>query len=56
MYIYIYYLGHEGRVGMAAVTVKKDAEFDGIKIYNHVVSYLPSYARPRFIRIQVRST
>uniref|UniRef100_A0A3B4ZXM7 long-chain-fatty-acid--CoA ligase n=1 Tax=Stegastes partitus TaxID=144197 RepID=A0A3B4ZXM7_9TELE len=44
--------GHEGRIGMAAVTVKKDAQFDGSKIYNHVVSYLPSYARPRFIRIQ----
>ncbi|XP_061565621.1 long-chain fatty acid transport protein 2-like [Cololabis saira] len=44
--------GHEGRTGMAAVTVKKDEQFDGSKIYNHVVSYLPSYARPRFIRIQ----
>ncbi|XP_017297454.1 very long-chain acyl-CoA synthetase [Kryptolebias marmoratus] len=44
--------GHEGRVGMAAVTLKKDEEFDGSKIYNHVVNYLPSYARPRFIRIQ----
>ncbi|XP_047435834.1 very long-chain acyl-CoA synthetase-like [Mugil cephalus] len=44
--------GHEGRIGMAAVTVKKDARFDGSKLYNHVVSYLPSYARPRFIRIQ----
>ncbi|XP_049458450.1 very long-chain acyl-CoA synthetase [Epinephelus fuscoguttatus] len=44
--------GHEGRVGMAAVTVKEGAEFSGSRIYNHVVSYLPSYARPRFIRIQ----
>ncbi|XP_040891760.1 very long-chain acyl-CoA synthetase [Toxotes jaculatrix] len=44
--------GHEGRIGMAAVTVKEGAQFDGSKIYNHVVSYLPSYARPRFIRIQ----
>ncbi|XP_069030444.1 long-chain fatty acid transport protein 2 [Embiotoca jacksoni] len=44
--------GHEGRIGMAAVTVNKNAQFDGSKIYNHVVSYLPSYARPRFIRIQ----
>lgn len=44
--------GHEGRIGMAAVTVKEGVQFDGSKIYSHVVSYLPSYARPRFIRIQ----
>ncbi|XP_034428897.1 very long-chain acyl-CoA synthetase-like [Hippoglossus hippoglossus] len=44
--------GHEGRVGMAAATMMEGAEFDGSKVYNHVVSYLPSYARPRFIRIQ----
>ncbi|XP_029284443.1 very long-chain acyl-CoA synthetase [Cottoperca gobio] len=44
--------GHEGRIGMAAVTVKESAQFDGSRIYNHVVSYLPSYARPHFIRIQ----
>lgn len=47
------HVGHEGRIGMAAVTVKEDAQFDGSKIYNLMVSYLPSYARPRFIRIQV---
>ncbi|KAM6949888.1 long-chain fatty acid transport protein 2-like [Lycodopsis pacificus] len=44
--------GHEGRIGMAAVTVNEGAQFDGSRIYNHVVNYLPSYARPRFIRIQ----
>ncbi|XP_028258164.1 very long-chain acyl-CoA synthetase [Parambassis ranga] len=44
--------GHEGRIGMAAVTVKKGLQFDGSKLYKHVASYLPSYARPRFIRIQ----
>ncbi|XP_010730166.2 very long-chain acyl-CoA synthetase [Larimichthys crocea] len=44
--------GHEGRIGMAAVTVKEGSHFDGSQIYNHVVSYLPSYARPRFMRIQ----
>lgn len=47
-------VGHEGRIGMAAVTVKEGAQFDGSRIYHHVVNYLPSYARPRFIRIQVR--
>ncbi|XP_068586759.1 long-chain fatty acid transport protein 2-like [Cebidichthys violaceus] len=44
--------GHEGRIGMAAVTVNEGALFDGSRLYNHVVNYLPSYARPRFIRIQ----
>nr|XP_020493610.1 very long-chain acyl-CoA synthetase-like [Labrus bergylta] len=44
--------GHEGRIGMAAVTVKEGVQFDGSAIYTHVISYLPSYARPRFIRIQ----
>ncbi|KAM4631242.1 long-chain fatty acid transport protein 2-like isoform 2-T2 [Polymixia lowei] len=44
--------GHEGRIGMAAITVKTGAQFDGSEMYHHVVSYLPSYARPRFIRIQ----
>lgn len=49
----VLFVGHEGRIGMAAVTVMEGAQFDGSKIYEHVVSYLPSYARPRFIRIQV---
>ncbi|XP_026233362.1 hsFATP2a_ACSVL_like domain-containing protein [Anabas testudineus] len=44
--------GHEGRIGMAAVTVREGVQFDGSQIYNHVVRYLPSYARPRFIRKQ----
>lgn len=44
--------GHEGRTGMAAVTVTEDAQFDGRKLYQHVSEYLPSYARPRFIRVQ----
>ncbi|XP_059201465.1 long-chain fatty acid transport protein 2 [Centropristis striata] len=44
--------GHEGRIGMATVTVKEGAQFDGSRIYLHVANYLPSYARPRFIRIQ----
>ncbi|XP_074523236.1 long-chain fatty acid transport protein 2-like [Halichoeres trimaculatus] len=44
--------GHEGRIGMAAVTVKQGLQFDGSQLYNNVTSYLPSYARPRFIRIQ----
>uniref|UniRef100_A0A7N8WL34 long-chain-fatty-acid--CoA ligase n=1 Tax=Mastacembelus armatus TaxID=205130 RepID=A0A7N8WL34_9TELE len=44
--------GHEGRIGMAAVTLKEGKDFDCSDTYKQVVSYLPAYARPRFIRIQ----
>ncbi|XP_047453121.1 hsFATP2a_ACSVL_like domain-containing protein [Mugil cephalus] len=44
--------GHEGRIGMAAVTLKEGQDFDCLGTYKQVVNYLPSYARPRFIRIQ----
>ncbi|XP_068459887.1 hsFATP2a_ACSVL_like domain-containing protein [Clinocottus analis] len=44
--------GHEGRIGMAAVTLKEGEEFDCLHTYKQVVNYLPAYARPRFIRIQ----
>ncbi|XP_060474540.2 long-chain fatty acid transport protein 2 [Panthera onca] len=44
--------GHEGRIGMASVKMKENHEFDGKKLFNHVVDYLPSYARPQFLRIQ----
>ncbi|XP_053175781.1 hsFATP2a_ACSVL_like domain-containing protein [Scomber japonicus] len=44
--------GHEGRIGMAAVTLKEGEEFDCLDAYNKVTNYLPAYARPRFIRIQ----
>ncbi|KAM9410746.1 long-chain fatty acid transport protein 2-like [Pholidichthys leucotaenia] len=44
--------GHEGRIGMAAVKVKENMDFNGQTAYQHVKYYLPSYARPRFIRIQ----
>ncbi|XP_074476085.1 long-chain fatty acid transport protein 2-like [Sebastes fasciatus] len=44
--------GHEGRIGMAALTLKEDMDFDGKAAYQHVKNFLPSYARPRFIRIQ----
>uniref|UniRef100_A0A5F8H6C5 long-chain-fatty-acid--CoA ligase n=1 Tax=Monodelphis domestica TaxID=13616 RepID=A0A5F8H6C5_MONDO len=44
--------GHEGRIGMASIRVKEDHEFDGKKLYKHVSEYLPSYARPRFLRLQ----
>ena len=48
-------LGHEGRAGMAAVIVRLGHEFDGKALFQHVVADLPAYARPVFIRIQVRT-
>ncbi|XP_066886806.1 long-chain fatty acid transport protein 2 isoform X2 [Kogia breviceps] len=44
--------GHEGRIGMASIKMKEDHEFDGRKLFKHVADYLPTYARPRFLRIQ----
>ncbi|MCJ8733016.1 hypothetical protein PDJAM_G00218000 [Pangasius djambal] len=44
--------GHEGRIGMAAITLKEGRSFDSSVVYKHIESYLPTYARPRFIRIQ----
>ncbi|XP_026871949.2 long-chain fatty acid transport protein 6 [Electrophorus electricus] len=44
--------GHEGRAGMAAVIVRPGCSFDGKKLFNITTAYLPSYARPLFIRIQ----
>ncbi|XP_054632805.1 hsFATP2a_ACSVL_like domain-containing protein [Dunckerocampus dactyliophorus] len=44
--------GNEGRVGMAAVTLKEGQDFDCDEAYTLLVTYLPTYARPRFIRIQ----
>ncbi|XP_076025679.1 long-chain fatty acid transport protein 2-like [Genypterus blacodes] len=44
--------GYEGRIGMAALKLKEDMEFEGKATYQHVKAFLPSYARPRFIRIQ----
>ncbi|XP_075387870.1 long-chain fatty acid transport protein 2 isoform X2 [Tenrec ecaudatus] len=44
--------GHEGRIGMASIKVKEDHEFDGKKLFKHVADYLPTYARPRFIRLK----
>ncbi|KAM5172644.1 long-chain fatty acid transport protein 2-like [Mantella aurantiaca] len=43
---------HEGRIGMAAIKLKEGQPFDGEKLYTKVADYLPTYARPRFVRIQ----
>lgn len=39
---------------MASIKMKDDHEFDGKKLFKHVADYLPSYARPRFLRLQVQ--
>uniref|UniRef100_A0A3B4ZM36 Long-chain-fatty-acid--CoA ligase n=1 Tax=Stegastes partitus TaxID=144197 RepID=A0A3B4ZM36_9TELE len=44
--------GHEGRIGMAAVTLREGQKFDSAAVFNQVRSFLPTYARPCFIRIQ----
>ncbi|KAL7879300.1 hypothetical protein AOLI_G00102740 [Acnodon oligacanthus] len=45
--------GHEGRIGMAVVKLKEGRNFDGAALFEQVQRLLPSYARPRFIRLQV---
>ncbi|XP_034032118.1 hsFATP2a_ACSVL_like domain-containing protein [Thalassophryne amazonica] len=44
--------GHEGRIGMAAVTLREGEDFDCLDTYKQVINYLPNYARPYFIRVQ----
>lgn len=48
--------GHEGRIGMAAITLREGKEFDCEQTCRHMANYLPVYARPRFVRIQVSKT
>ncbi|KAM9376048.1 long-chain fatty acid transport protein 2-like [Pholidichthys leucotaenia] len=44
--------GQEGRAGMAAVTLRDGVKFDSASVFSHVETFLPNYARPRFLRIQ----
>ncbi|XP_078386287.1 long-chain fatty acid transport protein 2-like [Cetorhinus maximus] len=46
--------GHEGRVGMAAIQLQSGKDLDGVQLYKHVATHLPSYAQPRFLRVQTR--
>lgn len=39
---------------MAALVLKEGEGFDCFDTYKQVANYLPSYARPRFVRIQVK--
>lgn len=49
-------VGLEGRAGMAAITPREGRRFDSVAFYQHVAKFLPNYARPRFVRVQVSST
>ncbi|KAG8516730.1 Long-chain fatty acid transport protein 6 [Galemys pyrenaicus] len=43
---------YEGKAGMASVILKPNKPLDLEKAYEQVVTYLPAYACPRFLRIQ----
>ncbi|XP_049648790.1 long-chain fatty acid transport protein 5 [Accipiter gentilis] len=44
--------GCEGRCGMAAICLKAGTSFEGESLYAFTGDTLPSYAAPRFVRIQ----
>ncbi|XP_015341987.1 long-chain fatty acid transport protein 6 [Marmota marmota marmota] len=44
--------GYEGKAGMASIILKPNKSLDLEKIYEQVVTSLPAYACPRFLRIQ----
>lgn len=44
--------GHDGRAGMAAVSLKPGHAFDGEWLAHHLRSRLPAYAVPVFIRLR----
>lgn len=43
---------YEGKTGMASITLKPNKSLDLEKVYEQVVTFLPAYACPRFLRIQ----
>ncbi|XP_040826440.1 long-chain fatty acid transport protein 6 [Ochotona curzoniae] len=44
--------GYEGKAGMASIILKPHKSLDLEKVYEQVVTSLPAYAYPRFLRIQ----
>ncbi|XP_062448992.1 long-chain fatty acid transport protein 5 isoform X1 [Rhea pennata] len=44
--------GCEGKCGMAAIRLKPGMSFEGESLYVHAKDCLPSYATPRFVRLQ----
>ena len=45
--------GYEGKAGMTSVILKPNKSLDLEKMYGQVVTSLPAYACPLFLRIQV---
>ncbi|XP_033261726.1 long-chain fatty acid transport protein 6 isoform X4 [Orcinus orca] len=43
---------YEGKAGMASITLKPNMSLDLEKVYEQVVTFLPAYACPQFLRIQ----
>ncbi|XP_054942711.1 long-chain fatty acid transport protein 6 isoform X2 [Physeter macrocephalus] len=43
---------YEGKAGMASITLKPNTSLDLEKVYEQVVTFLPAYACPQFLRIQ----
>ncbi|XP_074787699.1 long-chain fatty acid transport protein 6 isoform X5 [Athene noctua] len=43
---------HEGKAGMASLILKQSTSLDLEQMYKQVVTYLPSYACPLFLRVQ----
>ncbi|NXD17293.1 S27A6 protein, partial [Nothocercus nigrocapillus] len=43
---------HEGKAGMASLILKENTTLDLEQMYKQVVTYLPSYACPLFLRVQ----
>ncbi|XP_062985531.1 long-chain fatty acid transport protein 6 [Elgaria multicarinata webbii] len=48
----VFVQGYEGKAGMASVILKPNTSLDLEQLYEYVVTYLPSYARPLFLRLQ----
>ncbi|KAM8779878.1 long-chain fatty acid transport protein 6 isoform 1-T1 [Rhynchonycteris naso] len=42
----------EGKTGMASIILKPNKSLDLEKVYEQVITFLPAYACPRFLRIQ----
>ena len=47
-YFICVFTGKDGRAGMAAIVPEKSLDFT--QLYKHITEYLPSYARPLFLR------
>ncbi|KAM9104660.1 long-chain fatty acid transport protein 6 isoform 2-T12 [Megaptera novaeangliae] len=45
---------YEGKAGMASITLKPNTSLDLEKVYEQIVTFLPAYACPQFLRIQER--